>query len=330
MRPDVRRLCDRCRRAQNCDFTNAVLRGGPNAGSPHFDYMIESTHAQSIYYFASMNGCSNGQKVAVNVVGSYAGNSAQCRGMGVGSSRIRHCDCDHHLRPTTLIDPCLTGFAEGCLSDMPTDTSCCPGSDASYDPVTRSYINGGSCISQSARARLSSTATELITLNATNTTAIAELDAITTCPSSRWSGCQDLLCCMLKEIRRCEVTPTPADCATSDEWVVYGDTSAATSPPPNPPNAPSPISPSPSSAEDDEEDEPAVVAADVAAQTADDGALSPGVIVGIVLAVLAVLALAGILFVVVYRNKAKSSGNKYPAKEVQVVGASSSAADNKI
>ena len=203
-----------------------MLRGGPNAGSPHFDYMIESTHAQSIYYFASMNGCSNGQKVAVNVVGSYAGNSAQCRGMGVGSSQIRHCDCDHHLRPTTLIDPCLTGFAEGCLSDMPTDTSCCPGSDASYDPVTRSYINGGSCISQSARARLSSTATELITLNATNTTAIAELDAITTCPSSRWSGCQDLLCCMLKEIRRCEVTPTPADCATSDEWVVFMETPA--------------------------------------------------------------------------------------------------------
>ena len=337
MRPDLRRLCDRCRRAQNCDFTNAVLRGGQNAGSPHFDYMIESTHAQGVYYFASMNGCSNGQKVAVSVVGSYEGNSAQCRNMGVGSSRIRHCDCDHHLRPTTLIDPCLTGFAEGCLSDMPTDTSCCPGSDASYDPVTRQYVNGGTCISQSARGRLTETATELIELMATNTTAIAVLDALTTCPRSRFGRCQDHVCCMLKEIRRCEVTPMPDDCATSDEWRVYGDTSAATSPPPNPPAPPSPPppppSPSPPSPSSPDEEEPAVVAAANSAQTAEDGALSPGVIVGIVLASVAVPALAGTLFYVVYRNKAKLPGTGIQAKEVQVVGASSSAAgasDDKI
>ena len=82
---------------QNCDFSNAVLRGASDAGSPHFDYMIEADHTHQVYYFASMDGCSSGQKVAVTVTGHYTSNSAQCSNMGIGSSRIRHCDCDHHL-----------------------------------------------------------------------------------------------------------------------------------------------------------------------------------------------------------------------------------------
>ena len=66
--------------------------------------------------------------------------------MGAGSSRIQHCDCDHHLKGTTLINPCHAGFVAGCTADMPADLSCCPGSDASYDSVSRAYVNGGQCI----------------------------------------------------------------------------------------------------------------------------------------------------------------------------------------
>ena len=72
---------------------------------------------------------------------------------GAGSSRIQHCDCDFHLRPSTLIDPCHQGFHDGCMADMPDDTSCCPGDDASYDSATRSYINGGTCLAKSGQGQ---------------------------------------------------------------------------------------------------------------------------------------------------------------------------------
>ena len=256
-----------------------------------------------------MNGCTSGQKVAVNVGGTYEGNAGQCRGMGIGSSRIRHCDCDHHLRPTTLIDPCLTAFANGCLSDMPSDTSCCPGADASYNPVTRSYENGGTCIANSVRLSLTVTANELIALMATNQTAIAELDAIQTCPSSRFYGCQDALCCMLKEVRRCDVASPPADCATSDEWVIYGEF------------APAAVA-------------TAVPTTVVAAQAAaSDSSIPPGLIVAIVVAVIAIVAVIGIVIVLNKKGKmdptitAKSVG----ATEVQMrQQAGSSTTDSKI
>ena len=39
-----------------------------------------------IYYYASLQGCAAGQKVAVQIVDGYEGNFQQCYGMGKGSS----------------------------------------------------------------------------------------------------------------------------------------------------------------------------------------------------------------------------------------------------
>ena len=117
-----------------CDFSNAILRGDEAAGSPHFDVLIDYDHAKKVYFYASRVGCTEGQKVAVNVVEDYESNFAQCEGMGAGTNRIRHCDCNHAIRPTTLIDPCHTGFVYGCLRNMPDDLSCCP------DDATRSHM----------------------------------------------------------------------------------------------------------------------------------------------------------------------------------------------
>ena len=78
--------------------------------------------------------------------------------MGAGSSRIQFCDCNHQLKPTTLIDPCHTAFVYGCLADMPDDLACCPDEGTVYDAVTRAYIHpaGGStgtCIAKSKMAK---------------------------------------------------------------------------------------------------------------------------------------------------------------------------------
>ena len=113
-----------------CDFSNAILRGDEAAGSPHFDFLIDYDHEKKIYYFASWVGCTNGQKVAVEVGEDYEDNFATCEKMGTDShSRIKSCDCNHQLRPSTVIDPCHTAFVYGCLRNMPDDLSCCPDPD---------------------------------------------------------------------------------------------------------------------------------------------------------------------------------------------------------
>ena len=113
-----------------CDFSGAILRGDENAGSPHFDYLIDYNHEKKIYYFASLVGCTDGQKVAVEVIEDYDDNFATCQQMGANShSRIKHCDCTHAIKPSTVIDPCHTAFVYGCLRNMPDDQSCCPDPD---------------------------------------------------------------------------------------------------------------------------------------------------------------------------------------------------------
>ena len=61
-----------------CDFSNAILRGDEAAGSPHFDFLIDYDHEKKVYYFASLVGCTNGQKVAVEVSEDYEDTFATC------------------------------------------------------------------------------------------------------------------------------------------------------------------------------------------------------------------------------------------------------------
>ena len=66
-----------------------------------------------------------------------------------------------HLRPSTNTAPCHQGFHDGCMADMPDDDSCCPGDDAAYDSATRSYINGGTCLAKSTKAKHEANAEKL-------------------------------------------------------------------------------------------------------------------------------------------------------------------------
>jgi hypothetical protein len=157
-----------------CDFSQATLICGEADGNP-CDVLFDYDHEQKDYYYASMNGCSQGQKAMVRMVGEYEGNYQQCFSMGLTSSRITNCDCNHQLSPSTLIDPCHEAFVHGCLTGMPQDTSCCPESwraehpnfcdpdetdvdspgycttprTIDYNSMTRSYEGSlGTCISQ--------------------------------------------------------------------------------------------------------------------------------------------------------------------------------------
>jgi hypothetical protein len=133
---------------QMCDFTGAVLitEGGTLAsGAKYVDYPFDYDSMNDQYFFASLDGCEDGQKVAIMPFSEYTSTYDQCYSMGTTSSRVQHCDCDHSIRPTTLNEICLTGFVDGCMSQMPADTSCCPGDDAS-SPSFGTYLNGGNCI----------------------------------------------------------------------------------------------------------------------------------------------------------------------------------------
>ena len=167
-----------------CDFTNAELKGGLLAGMPYYEYKIEHDHEiGDVLYFASKEGCTEGQKAAVQIGEDYTATYGQCYDMGAGSARIQHCDCDFHLRPSTNTAPCHQGFHDGCMADMPDDDSCCPGDDAAYDSATRSYINGGTCLAKSTKAKHEANAEKLKRMHTCGPTATAKLDATESCPS---------------------------------------------------------------------------------------------------------------------------------------------------
>ena len=204
-----------------CDFTQAELKGAADVGVPYYEYKIEHNHEiGDVLYFASMDGCADGQKVAVEVGEDYTDNYAQCFDMGSGSSRIQHCDCDFHLRPSTLIDPCHTAFHNGCMADMPDDTSCCPGADAAYDSSSRSYVNGGTCLAKSTKVKHEMNAEKLKRMHTCGPTATAKLDAMT-CPSRFSMSYDGGLCAMHKKVRECEVASPPESCATDHQWRIY-------------------------------------------------------------------------------------------------------------
>ena len=134
----------------SCDFADATLLSAASATETTFDYDIDEDVAlDTVLYFASQAECADNVKVAVKVETDYHQNFAQCYAMGVGSPRIKHCDCYHSLKPTSLVDPCFTAFVMGCVDDMPDDLSCCPGEGASYDAVSGEYTDGGTCVPKS-------------------------------------------------------------------------------------------------------------------------------------------------------------------------------------
>jgi hypothetical protein len=224
-----------------CDFTNAALVGAADKGTPHFDYPIEDDHAKKVYYFASKDHCAdaeNAQKLAVEVTDDYANNALQCETMGKGSSRIQHCDCNHQMKGTTLIDPCHTAFVKGCLADMPKSSvqrSCCPRKTASrysaagsYNATTGKYVSGGTCVPKSKEQSMKETHNATKDLCAQNATACTQYEALESCPS-KYSSSYDPKCNMVKTWKMCNdnmklgrsasaaVTET---CRTDMNWIV--------------------------------------------------------------------------------------------------------------
>ena len=227
----------------SCDFSNAILRGDEAAGSPHFDVLIDYDHDKTVYFYASRVGCTDGQKVAVNVVEDHESNFAQCEGMGAGSSRIRHCDCNHQLKPSTLMDPCHTAFVYGCLRDMPDDLSCCPDETVTYDAVTRKYVNAtggshntGTCISKS---KVESNLEIVPILKGLRTSDPARLSAFDGGPCVRYSfqTGYDSMCGFYKSISMCDVASKPHECQFDPAWLAWttwAPPDDGTPPPPTP------------------------------------------------------------------------------------------------
>ena len=201
-----------------CNFTGATLKCAANAGSP-CDVHYEANDEQKVYYYASKNACTTGQKVAVNLGDHFSDNYAQCLGMGAGSSRIQHCDCDHHIRPTTTIEPCLSGFLAGCKADMPDDLSCCPGADASY---SMGYVNGGQCIPKSKLEGFKDVAEQVYNMTHCNQTQVDEHAAMEVCPKvSRFGSAREPVCTMVKKVLECDVPSPAADCAKERNYKLF-------------------------------------------------------------------------------------------------------------
>ena len=208
----------------SCDFSNAILRGDEAAGSPHFDVLIDYDHDKTVYFYASRVGCTDGQKVAVNVVEDHESNFAQCEGMGAGSSRIRHCDCNHQLKPSTIIDPCHTAFVYGCLRDMPDDLSCCPDETVTYASgyinATGGSHNTGTCISKS---KVESNLEMVPILKGLRTSDPARLSAFDGGPCVRYSfqTGYDSMCGFYKSISMCDVASKPHECQFDPAWLAW-------------------------------------------------------------------------------------------------------------
>ena len=142
--------------------------------------------------------------------------------MGAGSSRIQHCDCDHHLKGTTLINPCHAGFVAGCTADMPADLSCCPGSDASYDSVSRAYVNGGQCIPKSKLEGFKDVAEQVYNMTHCNQTQVDEHAAMEVCPKvSMFGSAREPVCTMVKKVLECDVPSPAADCAKERNYKLF-------------------------------------------------------------------------------------------------------------
>jgi hypothetical protein len=148
---------------QACDFTDAVqmTEGGTlPSGKKYVDHPFDAGTMNTNFYFASQDGCNEGQKVVVRPFSEYTTPYNMCVGSGGGSSRIQQCDCNHALNGHTLNEICLTGFIDGCRAQEPDDRSCCPDPNkVKYEGGK--YINGGNCIPKNKKDDFMKEAKEL-------------------------------------------------------------------------------------------------------------------------------------------------------------------------
>jgi len=141
-----------------CDFSDAVqiTDGGELASGASFvDYVFEDDSLDKKYFFASLKGCEQGQRIAVAVAAPYGTTYDAAFKEGTMTKRIQHCDCDFGL-DTGMEDNEVahTGFVDGCMSEMPSNLDCCPGEDVELvkGGHSNSYKNGGNvCGNQTSR-----------------------------------------------------------------------------------------------------------------------------------------------------------------------------------
>jgi hypothetical protein len=111
-----------------CDFTGAELVG---TTSPTSCVEIEkddlAAEGEKSYY-ASMENCEAGQKIAV-MVADYEAISTQCAAIALhipASTRLRTCDCDFSKQPFSAryATLCAVAFQEACMSVMQPGDCC--------------------------------------------------------------------------------------------------------------------------------------------------------------------------------------------------------------
>jgi hypothetical protein len=149
---------------QACDFTDAVqiTAGGTlPSGRKYVEHAFDVDAMDTNYFFASQDGCTEGQKVVIRPFAEYTGIYDQCSSMGAGSSRIQHCDCNFAIRPHTNNEICLTGFIDGCRAQEPDDRSCCADPEKATSPRMGTYTNGGNCIPKNKKDDFMKMAKEL-------------------------------------------------------------------------------------------------------------------------------------------------------------------------
>jgi len=110
----------------NCDFSAAtmVCAADEGAGDECCNYVVEEDATIGPRFFASKQGCAQGQKAAVNIA-DYDETGDQCFSMGSTSSRINRCECE---LADTLVEPCHSEFLQGCRQNSPAlaaDDPCC-------------------------------------------------------------------------------------------------------------------------------------------------------------------------------------------------------------
>jgi len=134
---------------QACDFSCAVQieeTGTLPSDFRYVDYPFDFDSLGKMHYFASYNGCLEGQKVAIMPTAEYTSTYDMCFTMGANdrANRIQHCDCDGSKYRIKLGEVCHSGYVDGCHSQQPDDLSCC--NPDTYALGYMNYVHGGNCI----------------------------------------------------------------------------------------------------------------------------------------------------------------------------------------
>jgi len=113
---------------ESCKFSKAKYLGqtldGNGGVNACFDYVFEEDHEFKTYYFASKEGCEDGQRVAVDIEDA-ALRVEECIDYGGRGSRLRRCDCDYEMQNSRITEPCRSAYSVGCHEMSRDDTECC-------------------------------------------------------------------------------------------------------------------------------------------------------------------------------------------------------------